>query len=69
MLSGARTLRCHPKGDSTIGDRTAFDAAGTGLVVEPRMYQLLRQQHPITDRTAEITFQDRGAEAFAITFG
>ncbi len=44
-------------------------AAGTGLVVEPRMYQLLRQQHPSTDRTAEITFPIGGAEAFVITFG
>jgi hypothetical protein len=53
------------------GDAHGLDvnAAGTGLVVEPRMYQLLRQQHPITDRTAEITFPDGGAEAFVITFG
>ena len=27
MLSGARTLRCQPNGDSTIGDRTTFDAS------------------------------------------
>jgi hypothetical protein len=33
------------------------------------MYQLLRQQHPSTDRTAEITFPIGGAEAFVITFG
>ena len=45
------------------------DAAGIGVVVDPRQYQLLRQPHPIVDHTAEITFLDGGAEAFVITFG
>jgi hypothetical protein len=45
------------------------DAAGAGVVVDPRRYQLLRQPHPIADHTAEITFLDGGAEAFVITFG
>ena len=46
-----------------------IDAAGAGMVVEPRRYQLLRQRHTIMDHTAEITFLDGGAEAFGITFG
>jgi Thioredoxin like C-terminal domain len=45
------------------------DAAGEGILDEPRMYQLLRQGHPVTDRTAEIAFPDGDVEAFVITFG
>jgi thiol-disulfide isomerase/thioredoxin len=45
------------------------DAAGTGQIVEPRMYQLLRQPRPITDRTAELSFPDGAAEAFVVTYG
>jgi hypothetical protein len=33
------------------------------------MYQLIRQGRPIDDRTFAIEFLDRGAEAFAFTFG
>jgi hypothetical protein len=33
------------------------------------MYQLVRQQQPITDRIAQITFLDAGAAAYVITFG
>jgi hypothetical protein len=33
------------------------------------MYQLIRQQRPITDRQFEIEFLDPGVEAFAFTFG
>jgi len=32
------------------------------------MFQLVRQQGAVTDRTFEIEFLDRGAEAFAFTF-
>ncbi|HEY2167790.1 MAG TPA: redoxin domain-containing protein [Jatrophihabitantaceae bacterium] len=42
---------------------------GAGLLSEPRMYQLLRQQQPITDRIAHITFLDAGVAAYVITFG
>jgi hypothetical protein len=45
------------------------DENGSGLLDEQRMYQLIRQQGPIDDRTFEIEFLDRGAEAFAFTFG
>ena len=46
-----------------------IDEAGNGTVVEPRMYQLIRQPQPIADREFEIEFLDAGVEAFAFTFG
>jgi Thioredoxin like C-terminal domain len=45
------------------------DDRGAGRVVEPRMYQLIRQQKPIVDRQFEIEFIDSGVEAFSFTFG
>jgi Thioredoxin like C-terminal domain len=45
------------------------DADGNGAVVQQRMYQLIRQPHPIEDRRFEIEFLDSGAEAFCFTFG
>ena len=41
----------------------------TGTVVDQRMYQLIRQPAPITDRRFEIEFLDSGVEAFVFTFG
>ena len=46
-----------------------IDEGGAGTIVEPRMYQLIRQDRPIVDRTAEITLPDGGAAAFVVTFG
>ena len=45
------------------------DEAGNGTAVEQRLYQLLRQQRPIVDRTFAIEFLDAGVEAYAFTFG
>jgi thiol-disulfide isomerase/thioredoxin len=45
------------------------DSAGNGTVVEPRLYQLIRQPKPIVDRRFEIEFLDAGVETFAFTFG
>jgi thiol-disulfide isomerase/thioredoxin len=45
------------------------DENGTGTVVEPRLYQLIRQRAPIADRTFEIEFLDAGVDALAFTFG
>jgi hypothetical protein len=42
---------------------------GNGVVVEPRLYQLVRQQQPIVDRQFAIEFFDAGVETFAFTFG
>lgn len=45
------------------------DADGFGTVDEPRMYQLVRQQQPVADRTFGIEFLDAGARAYVFTFG
>jgi thiol-disulfide isomerase/thioredoxin len=45
------------------------DEGGNGTVVEPRLYQLVRQPKPIVDRQFEIEFLDGGVETFAFTFG
>jgi thiol-disulfide isomerase/thioredoxin len=45
------------------------DDQGNGTVSEQRLYQLIRQPQPITDRQFEIEFLDSGVEAFAFTFG
>ena len=45
------------------------DEQGNGIIVEPRMYQLIRQTAPIEDRLFEIEFADPGVEAFVFTFG
>jgi thiol-disulfide isomerase/thioredoxin len=45
------------------------DDQGNGTVTEPRMYQLIRQPRPISDRQFEIQFLDAGVKAFSFTFG
>jgi hypothetical protein len=45
------------------------DEDGRGTVSQQRLYQLIRQQGPIGDRTFEITFLDPGVETYAFTFG
>ena len=45
------------------------DFEGNGTIVEPRLYQLIRQPDPIVDRRFEIEFIDPGAEAYDFTFG
>jgi thiol-disulfide isomerase/thioredoxin len=46
-----------------------LDSQGSGMVSYPRLYQLIRQPGPVTDRTFEITFLDPGARAYVFTFG
>jgi thiol-disulfide isomerase/thioredoxin len=48
---------------------TDVDEAGGGTVTHPRLYQLIRQPGPITERTFQITFLDPGVQAYAFTFG
>jgi len=55
-----------PPGDAHGVD---VDEQGTGTVTEQRMYQLIRQPKPITDRQFEIEFFGPGVEAFAFSFG
>jgi thiol-disulfide isomerase/thioredoxin len=45
------------------------DENGSGSVIEPRLYQLIRQRRPIIDRQVEIEFLDAGVETFSFTFG
>jgi len=60
------TVDGRPPGPASGGD---LDASGNGTIVEQRLYQLIRQPAPITERQFEIEFLDDGAEAFAFTFG
>jgi hypothetical protein len=46
-----------------------IDPRGWGTVSEPRLYQLIRQNGAVTDRTFEIEFLDPGIRAYAFTFG
>jgi thiol-disulfide isomerase/thioredoxin len=48
---------------------TDVDDQGNGTVTDPRLYQLVRQPGPVTDRTFEVTFLDPGVQAYAFTFG
>ena len=45
------------------------DESGAGTVTGQRLYQLIRQQGPITDRQFEIEFLSPGVETFCFTFG
>jgi thiol-disulfide isomerase/thioredoxin len=45
------------------------DKEGNGVDSEQRLYQLIRQPQPITDRLFEIVFLDPGVEVYAFTFG
>ncbi len=54
-----------PGDDCGVG--TAPD--GTGIVRDPRLYQLIRQKNTVEDRTFEIEFLDPGVQAFDFTFG
>jgi hypothetical protein len=48
---------------------TDVDDQGNGTLTQPRLYQLIRQPGPITERTFEVTFLDPGVQAYAFTFG
>src|SRR5262249_38296860 len=70
-MQGARTrfrvtIDGQPPGASHGGD---IDEQGNGAATEPRLYQLIRQTGPVTDRTFEIEFLDPGAQLFSFTFG
>jgi hypothetical protein len=54
-----------PKGAAGLD----VDRRGDGTISEERLYQLVRQDGPIADRTVEITFPDAGAQAYVFTFG
>jgi hypothetical protein len=60
------TLDGKPPGDSRGID---VDADGQGTISEQRLYQLVRQQGPVGDRTFEIRFFEPGVQVYAFTFG
>ena len=64
--ASASRSTAQPPGDSHGAD---VDADGKGVVTGQRLYQLVRQSGPITDRTFEIQFLDPGVQAYAFTFG
>jgi hypothetical protein len=45
------------------------DNEGNGMLDEGRMYQLIRQEGEIVDRTVLVTFSEPGPEAYVFTFG
>jgi thioredoxin family protein len=45
------------------------DEDGNGVLRDGRLYQLVREQDAVRERTLEITFLEAGAEAYAFTFG
>jgi thiol-disulfide isomerase/thioredoxin len=45
------------------------DEDGNGVLQDGRLYQLVRQHDGVRERTLEITFLERGAEAYSFTFG
>ena len=60
------TVDGQPPGDDHGGDA---DAQGQGTITEQRLYQLIRQRGPVTERTFEMTFLDPGVQTFSFTFG
>jgi thiol-disulfide isomerase/thioredoxin len=45
------------------------NADGNGVLRDGRLYQLVREQDVVKERTLEITFHEPGAKAYAFTFG
>jgi thiol-disulfide isomerase/thioredoxin len=46
-----------------------IDENGNGVLGDGRLYQLVRQHDSVREHTLEISFLDRGAEAYVFTFG
>jgi hypothetical protein len=63
-------LRCRVLIDGQPpGAAHGTDTDGDGILTQQRVYQLIRQAGPVTDRTFEITFPDPRVQAFCFTFG
>ena len=60
------TLNGQPPGAAHGADT---DEAGNGTVTGQRLYQLIRQQGSVSNRTFTIEFLDPGVEAYSFTFG
>jgi hypothetical protein len=46
-----------------------IDDGGNGTVTETRLYQLVRQEGDVRERTFEVRFLDAGIEAYVFTLG
>jgi thiol-disulfide isomerase/thioredoxin len=55
-----------PPGAAHGGD---VDDEGYGVVADQRLYQLIRQPHPVAERGFEIEFSTPGVQALVFTFG
>jgi hypothetical protein len=55
-----------PPGDDHGVD---VDSQGYGTIADQRLYQLVRQTNPHSERLFEIEFLEPGVEAFSFTFG
>ncbi|MGY1726350.1 thioredoxin [Geodermatophilus sp. SYSU D01062] len=55
-----------PPGEAAGGD---VDARGHGVATGRRLYQLVRQPGPVTDRLFEVEFTAPGLAAYVLTFG
>jgi hypothetical protein len=63
-------FRVRVDGAPPSGDHGSdINADGAGVVEQQRLYQLIRQQGAVRDRTFEIEFLDPGVTAYAFTFG
>ena len=60
------TVDGHEPGDNRGVDP---DAQGNGVVIDHRLYLLLRQKGAVFDRVFTIEFEDPGVQAFSFTFG
>jgi hypothetical protein len=68
--AGPVRFRIRINGQAPGADHGAdCDQQGFGIVIEDRLYQLVRQRGTVEDRTFEIEFLDPGVQAFAFTFG
>jgi hypothetical protein len=45
------------------------DEDGNGVLRDDRLYQLIRQHDGVREQAHEVRFLERGAEAYAFTFG
>ena len=67
---GLIRFRVHLDGEPPGGAHGSdVDDQGNGTLTDPRLYQLVRQPGPISERTFEATFLDPGVQAYAFTFG
>lgn len=72
VMGAAKPVRFRVTLDGTapgIDHGVDTDAAGFGVIREQRLYQLIWQRGTVGEHTFRIEFLDKGAKAFAFTFG